>query len=99
MTDIDKRIDEPSGLRQPFDSYVQGKGHLVLTKEGVTIGEFFGDTADYVINLQAQVVGRGRLLTECEEVLSRFDVSVLTPISRSMYSDLMCKLINKTEAK
>lgn len=89
MTNLDKEI---AAIMEKWDRIIMLHEHGA--KREIDL-EAYRDLTPIIQRLQAQLAERDRLLSECEEVLSRFDVSVLTPISRSMYSDLMYKLITK----
>lgn len=107
-SDLDKRIDDLKLILQPKGG---GGGRLQSMHFPENCGLSGGGGGCYprlseaqsvakhsleiIQQLQAELAARDLLLTECEELLSRFDASVLTPISRSMYSDLMYKLITK----
>lgn len=55
--------------------------------------ESFGSYWDAILaNKTAKIEKQAALLQKCKEVLYRFDVSVLTPVSRQMYSDVCVEL-------
>lgn len=55
--------------------------------------ESFGPYWDAILARKNDKIERqAALLQRCKEVLYRFDVSVLTPISRQMYSDVCVEL-------
>lgn len=55
--------------------------------------ESFGSYWDAILARRNDKIQRqAALLQRCKEVLYRFDVSVLTPISRQMYSDVCVEL-------
>ncbi len=55
--------------------------------------ESFGSYWDAILARKNDKIERqAALLQRCKEVLYRFDVSVLTPVSRQMYSDVCVEL-------